>query len=273
MHGASRDSLAAAEERFAAYAAELGDSATLRTVSDQLFGLVTVLTSQAALRRALSDPALPAARKVQVVESLFGEQVLPSTLEVLGDVVGRRWSEPVDLCDAVEVLAAQAAFTVAEQDGRLDEVEDELFRFGRIVEGQHPLRSALTDPALPNERKVALLTALLDGKVAPTTLQVLDYVVSHPRGRTFEDGVEEFARRAAARRQRLVARVTSARPLDAAQQERLANALRRVYGREVQLQVEVDPSLVGGLSVRIGDEVIDGSVAKRLDDVRRQLAG
>jgi F-type H+-transporting ATPase subunit delta len=273
VQGASRESLRTAQERFAAFAEERDDAEVLRTVADQLFATVTVLTSQAALRRALSDPALPAERKGHVVESLFGEQLLPSTLDVLRDVVGLRWAQPVDMCDAVEVLAAQAAFTVAELEGRLDEVEDELFRFSRIVEGQRPLRAALTDPALPTERKVGLLAALLEDKVAPTTLQVLDYVVAHPRGRTFERAVAEFARWAAARRQRLIAHVTAARPLDDAQQERLARALQSVYGRQVQLQVEVDPSILGGLSVRIGDEVIDGSTTKRLDDVRRRLAG
>jgi F-type H+-transporting ATPase subunit delta len=270
MHGASRESLQTAQEEFERAVADLATE-QLQPVARDLFQVVGVLTSQVALRRALSDPAMPAERKSELAQTLFGERISAPALQGLQAVVTKRWAEPGDVIDAVEMLGAAAAFALAEREGVLDEVEDELFRFSRIVDSQPDLRAALTDPGLPGERKVELLKALLEGKVAPPTLEVLDYVVTQPRGRTFERGVEEFARLAAARRERVVARVTSAVALDEAQQERLSRALARVYGREVQLQVEVDADLLGGVVVRVGDEVIDGSIAKRIDDVRRRL--
>lgn len=273
MQGASRESLRTAQERFAAFAEERNDAEVLRTVADQLFATVTVLTSQAALRRALSDPALPAERKGQVVESLFGEQLLPSTLDVLRDVVARRWAQPVDMCDAVEVLAAQAAFTVAEQEGRLDEVEDELFRFERIVDGEPTLRAALTNRNLPADRKRDLVHRLLDGKAAPVTVSLIERAVLFPRGRTIERVIDEFSSFAAQRRSRLIARVTSAVPLTEEQQERLSSALARELGHEVRLQLVVDPSIIGGITVRVGDELLDASVLRQLGAAQRHLTG
>ncbi len=272
MQGASRESLRETQEAFDAAVAGTGADRLTRTAGD-LFAVVGLLASQPGLRRALSDPSLPGDRKGEVIESLLGSQLTAEALAVVRDAVRRRWAEPGDLTDAVETLAAQAAFTGAEREGRLDEVEDELFRFARIVDSQPQLRAALTDPSLPDARKVELLASLLGSKVAPTTLQVIDYVVTEPRGRTFERAVAQFVRLAAARRERLVARVTSAVALDAAQQERLGAGLARVYGRQVQLELEVDPQLVGGVVVTIGDEVIDGSIASRLKDARRRLAG
>jgi F-type H+-transporting ATPase subunit delta len=161
---------------------------------------------------------------------------------------------------------------VAERDGTLDDLEDALFRFGRIVAAQPRLRSVLTDTAVPAQQKVELVRSLLDGKVTPETERLVTQLVASPRGRTLEQGLEEYARYVAERRQRLVALVRTAVPLTDEQKGRLAVILRRIYGFEVHLNVEIASEVGGGISVRVGDEIIDGTIANRLDGARRHLA-
>jgi F-type H+-transporting ATPase subunit delta len=141
-----------------------------------------------------------------------------------------------------------------------------------VVAGQPELRAALADPSLPGERKQGLLGALLDGKVTAVTLSLVNQMVTHPRGRPLNVALEMCANIAARRRQQLIAVVRSAVELSAAQRRRLAGALARSYGHRVHLNVIVDPSVVGGISVQIGDELIDGTAATRLAEVRRRLA-
>jgi F-type H+-transporting ATPase subunit delta len=173
----------------------------------------------------------------------------------------------------VELLAAGAAINAAEGDGVLDEVEDELFRFGRLLEREQPLRAALTDPGLPVDRKLSLLRELLGTRAQPITLRLVEVAVTQPRTGSLETSLEELSRLAAQRRQRYIAQVRVARPLEADQEQRLGASLARIYGREVALQVDVDPTVLGGIEVRVGDEVIDGTVERRLQSVRRTLAG
>jgi F-type H+-transporting ATPase subunit delta len=158
-----------------------------------------------------------------------------------------------------------------EASGGLDEVEDELFRFARIVDRTPRLSLALSDRGLPAERKTALLDRLLQGRVRPTTRRLVERVVSSPRGRGVGRELEALAELASQRRQRSIAVVTVARPLDADQADRLRVAIARAFGTEVVLQVVIDPAIVGGVSVRVGDEVVDGTVLRRLAEARRQL--
>jgi F-type H+-transporting ATPase subunit delta len=270
MHAASRVSLAAARERFDT----LVDSTAVNTaaLSDDLFGVAGLLDGELGLRRALSEPASSADAKIGLLTSLLGEQVSPVTLDLLSGLVRTRWSSPQDLVDAVEILAVQAEVVAAEQAGRLDEVEDELFRFGRILEGEYALRAALADRTLPVERKRELLDSLLRAHATDSTRRLLVRLVTLPRGRTLEAGLEEYAKIAADRRSRLVARVRAAAPLTEEQKSRLASALAHTYGRQVHLNVDIDPTVIGGLSVAIGDEIIDGTIASRIDDARRRMA-
>ena len=272
MQGASRASLASLRSVLAEQTGS-ANAATLAKVSGDLFAVVTLLARQGSLRRTLSDPAVEADAKVRVVDSLFGDRLDPAAVAVVQEVARLRWSEPRDVVDALEALAVESALQQAEDQGVLDEVEDELFRFGRIVDGQPELRAALTDRNLPAARKSDLLHRLIDGKVADVTSSLIERGVVSPRGRTIERVLDDYAQLAAQRRERLIAHVTSAVDLTDEQQERLGEALRREFGREIRLQVVVDPSLLGGITVRIGDELIDGSVLRHLGAARRQLTG
>jgi F-type H+-transporting ATPase subunit delta len=242
-------------------------------MSGQLFAVVSMLTAQGALRRALADPATEDTAKDRVVDTLLGARLEPAALDLVKSAVRARWSEPRDLLDSLEEIAVDLELGGADAAGVLDEVEDELFRFGRILEAQPELRAALTDRNLPPEVKRELLHALLDGKVTDATFHLLERAVLEPRGRTIERALSDLSNLAAARRDRLIARVTSATDLSEDERNGLTEALGRAFGREIRIQVVVDPSLIGGLTVRIGDELIDASVARQLDDARRRLTG
>ena len=271
LAAASRGALRTARKSLTDLAAELPEAAGIAGVSEGLFGVVRLLDSSGQLRRALGDPTTPTAAKESLLDSLLGEQIDPLAMRVLKGIVAERWSSARDLVDAAEVLAVQAAFLVAEADGSLDEVEDELFRFSRIIARDPELRAVLTDRGLDNDRKSALLTGLLGDRARPETLRLVSSLVSAPRGRTLEDGLAEYARLAAEIRERSVARVTTAIRLTDAQEERLAAALARTLGRQVQLQVDVDPAVLGGVLVRVGDEVIDGTTRHHLRAARVAL--
>jgi len=162
---------------------------------------------------------------------------------------------------------------IAERAGTLDDVEDQLFRFGRVLAAEPGLRLALEDPMAPADRKVALLDRLIGDRVDPATRQLLEQAVRAPRGRGSERTVTELVELAAARRERYVAYVTAPAPLTEQQERRLATALARIYGRQASLQVTVDPQLLGGLVVRVNDEIIDGSVLSRLTGLRQRMTG
>lgn len=271
LRGASGESLAEVREFLYRRLAEVGvDPAT---VAEELFEFVRLLDSNHALRRALSDPAYEGDRKAGLADSLVGGQLGDVSREIIDALVRSRWMRAQHLGDAAETLAVLAEVTRAERDGHLHDLEDELFRFRRIVDGQPRLRAVLSDPATPAEHKRGLLSDLLAGKARPATLRLATEVATYPRGRGFDRGMQLYGHIAAQRRERLIAIVRSAVPLEEEQRRRLADVLSNAYGQEVHLNIDVDPDVVGGLSVRIGDELIDGTIAGRLERTRRRMGG
>jgi F-type H+-transporting ATPase subunit delta len=269
MRGASRAALSEARDRLAAAVAEPGTAAGL---SDELFAVVGLLDAQPSLRRALTDPTRPSAARAGLVRSLLEGKVSRATLNTVGGLAAARWSEPADLATATEQLAVLAAAAAADEAGRLDDVEDELFRFGQLVAGTPQLRIALSSPVAPAELKRQLVDTLLAGKVADTSLRLITQAATHPRRRSLDASLTEYARLTAEWRQRLIAVVRVAVPLSDSERDRLAAALAAAFGHGIHLDVLVDPAVLGGISVRIGDEFIDGSVASRLAALRRKLA-
>ncbi|MCO6006195.1 F0F1 ATP synthase subunit delta [Actinoallomurus purpureus] len=267
MIGASRASFVEARERLEA-ALSAGDPAAF---GDELFAVVHLLDREHVLRRALSDPAQPAERRAGLATAVFDGKVSAAVRDFVADVVRLRWVRSVELADAFEELAVSAVAAGAEAQRRIDDLEDELFRFGRIVEAQSALRGALVDRRVPGGPKAELLTTLLEGKTTAATLRLVTEAVTHTRGRSLERALETYGRIAAERRHRLVAVVRTAVELDEGQKTRLTTALSAQYGRDVHLNIEVDPSVLGGISVQIGDEEIDGTIARRLEDVRRRI--
>jgi F-type H+-transporting ATPase subunit delta len=267
MIGASRASFVEARERLEAVLSA-GDPAAF---GDELFAVLHLLDREHVLRRALSDPAQSAERRADLATGVLDGRVSTAVRDFVAGVVRLRWVRSIELTDALEELAVTAVAAGAEQRGRIDDLEDELFRFGRIVEAQPELRGALVDRRVPGERKVELVTTLLEGKTTAATLRLVSEAVTHPRGRSLERALETYGRIAAERRNRLVAVVRTAVELGDRQRTRLVAALSAQYGRDVHLNIEIDPAVVGGISVQIGDEEIDGTIARRLEDVRRRI--
>ncbi len=269
LHGASRDSLAALRDRLAP-ATKSVDPAV---VGEELFAVVSLLDSAVALRRALTDPARSADERAGLVESLLRDKVGPTTLELVGAAVRSSWSRQRDLPGALEYLGILSEILAAEQDGQLDELEDELFRFARLVDSEEALLRALTDRAAPPDRRAGLVRTLLDGKAQPPTVRLVEHAVIAPRGLTLARALESYSKIAAGWRNHLVATIYTAIPLQKAEVTRLADILASRYGRQLHMNVVVDAGLVGGIRVELGDEVIDGSILGRLADARRRLAG
>jgi F-type H+-transporting ATPase subunit delta len=245
----------------------------LLALADELFAVGRLLNGQLALRRALSDPAGRPEDRAALAQRLFGSKVSPTALDLVETVARQRWSHPIDLVDAFSALATEASLDAADARGELDSVEDELFRFGRIIGGDPELARILSDRKASAEGKSALLDRLLSGRVSPVTEQLLRNVLTGPHVGTAENAVERLSDVASRRRGQSVARVTSAVALTPEQEQRLTDVLGRLYGRTIGLQVTVDPSVLGGLVVQVGDEVIDGSIAHRLEAAGRRLAG
>ncbi|MFI9151813.1 F0F1 ATP synthase subunit delta [Streptomyces sp. NPDC053367] len=270
MNGASREALAAARERLDALTdATSVDAARL---ADELAAVTALLDREVSLRRVLTDPAQAGEAKAVLAQRLFGGQVGGETADLLAGMVRSRWSQSRDLVDALEELANTADLTAAQKNGSLDDVEDELFRFGRIVSGSTELRAALTDRAASTAAKSELLRSLLGGRARATTERLVTRLVTAPRGRSLESGLESLSELAAERRDRMVAVVTSAVPLSDGQKQRLGAALAKLYGRQMHLNLDVDPAVLGGIRVQVGDEVINGSLADRIEDAGRRLA-
>jgi F-type H+-transporting ATPase subunit delta len=270
VRGASRASFAALTERLAAE--NVSSAAVATRLGNELFAVVGLLDTEHGLRRALSDPGKPAAEKAAVAGALLHGKITSRAESLVSAAVESRWATSGNMVDAIEQLAVEAMVLAAEAENGLDDLEDGLFRFGRVVSGQPELRAALASTSLPAERKENLLAALLRGKVTGVALRLITQMVVHPRGRGLTGALDMCAGVAARRREQLIAVVRSAVELSASQRRRLAEALAASYGHPVHLNVVLDPSVVGGISVQIGDELIDGTAASRLSAVRRKLA-
>jgi F-type H+-transporting ATPase subunit delta len=270
LQAASRRALAEARERLDRYL-DGASEADAQRLGEELFAAVDLLSGQPVLRRHLADPATDAADRQRLLGAVFGSKLSEPAMDVLRGLVVARWSQPRDLRDAAETLGRLAMLAVAEMQGAIEEVEDELFRAGRLVDREARLRSLLTDPSVPVGKRVELLRSVISGKVHPTTERLLVRAIEAPHGMALDRAAEQLAELAAERRERSVARVSTPVALTDAQLERLATALSRIYGRDMSLQVELDEDLIGGLVVRVADELIDGSLAGRLAAARQRV--
>jgi F-type H+-transporting ATPase subunit delta len=267
MLGSSRAAFAAGRDALAA----LGSGADLSELAGDLFGVTRALDSSASLRRALVDPSRDATAKRALVESLFGSKISPAAMSILNVLVSGRWSDDRDLTDATESLAVEAVVVSAEAAGELDAVEDELFRFGRLVAADPRLRDAFSAHGGDENAKAALVEALLAGKASAQTIRLARQAAVFPRGRRFDRVLETYLAIAAKSREQLTAMVTAAVPLDDAQRQRLGQALSSFYSRTVQINVVLDPEVIGGIRVQVGDEVLDGTILRRIQEAERAL--
>ncbi|WP_404290466.1 F0F1 ATP synthase subunit delta [Glutamicibacter arilaitensis] len=239
-----------------------------------LFAVLEVLDANAGLRRALTDPAREAAAKASLLAQLLRGKVSADAEAVVAELASYRWSSERDISDALETLAVTAVTAVAEQqDGAsgLAKLEQDLFSFIEVVRSNHELQRALDEAQAPAEAKSTLALKLVPN-ASRTSKVLIQQAVAAPRGLKPLTLVERFVELVAKRQQRWIATVTSTVKLSETQLQRLEQGLNKFYGRELNLNISIDPKLVGGLVVKVGDEVVDASVASRVADLRRALA-
>lgn len=241
-------------------------------LADGLFAAADALRSQPALRRAATDPSAPAEAKSALARGLFADRLDAAATDLVAEAVTLRWARSTDLAAALEQLGVVALVKAADAAGEGDRLEEELFTFGRAVADNHELRDALSDPGRSVVDKQQLVASLLEGKASVATVRLARRAVIGIH-LTVTRAIDDYTKLAAESRDRLVALVRSAHPLDDSERGRLADVLAGQYDQPVHLNVVVEPALLGGIRVEIGDQVIDGTISTRLDDARRRLVG
>ena len=265
MGSASRGALAWSKKALAA----LGTGADLATAED-LFRAARLIGESGQLRAVLGDPTADVDAKSALVSRVFSGQVSENAVSLLETIAGRHWSSQDDLLEGIEEIGIRAIARTAPEGVS---IEEELFAFGGAVSSNDELELALANKLGRPERKVSLLDALLSGKAADGTLAIVRQLVLQPRGRRLRVALEDAAAIVADEAGQAIATVTAAAPIGDDQLGRLSQVLSDQYGRKITVNVVVDPAVLGGLRVQIGDEVIDGTIATRLNDVRLKLAG
>ena len=269
LGGSSRQSLVAA--RTALDAAVKGvDAQTASTLSAELFFVADVLGSNISVRRALTDTSRDAAAKGVFIKDLLASKVGKATVGLLTDLSALRWSGAKDLVQVIEQLAIEAEATAANISGELDRVENEMFVISNTISNSSELRKAFKSDA--QVAKAQLAAELLKNASSSTT-KLVSQMVNAWRGRSIESAFADFQWALAARRNRVIALVRVAAPMSQAQQDRLEAALNKQVGQPVRMNIEIDPTVLGGVSVKFADEMVDGSVSNRLAGAARALAG
>jgi F-type H+-transporting ATPase subunit delta len=237
-------------------------------LGDDLFAVVDALESSPSLRRAVTDPGTPEQNRQQLVHAVLDGKVSKTAVDIVAEGAAMRWAGGRTFAAALERQGARATLMAAENADQLENTEDELFRFARLVDGNPGLRNALSDRSVRLAHRQELVGSLLAGKASDATIALAKRAVA-ARERTFGQTIEGYVTLAAAQKNRIVATVRVATPLTAEQRERLQRTLRNQVGRDVAIQEVIDEHVVGGVRVELGDEVIEGTVASRLHDVRR----
>jgi len=271
LGGSSRNSLAATREVLDKSLAGLsGDAAS--ALSTDLFAVVNALGQNVALRRAITDPSRHADEKTALLKDLFGTRISDKALALATSAVSNRWSSPSDLLIAMEQIAIEAEAGAANTRDQLDDLEAEIFAFGRALVANQDLRNALNGNPDAIAEKKALVAQVLKSATS-STRALVSQVVNGLWGRSIENALSDIAHATAAHRSLVVAHVQSAIELTADQKAKLASALSKQVGQAVRVNVETNPKVVGGVSIRFRDELIDGTVISRMAEASQALAG
>jgi F-type H+-transporting ATPase subunit delta len=272
LKGASRQSLAVTRSALEKIISGV-DAATAAKISADLFAMVKVLDSSSAARRALTDYARDESAKSTLGKDIFKGLGSTQALEIVSKMAGLRWSSPRDFGNVLEFLGVQALVASAEKSGSLADLESEIFSVSETIAKSPELRAFFAVRNVVSAPKSELLTSLLSGKVTQATLDLTSYLVDHPRGRNVEAGLNDFAAAIAQIKDRQIAHVVSATSLSAEQISRLAKSLTKTFGREIKVNASVKQEVIGGMSIRVADELIDGTLLTRISQADRLLAG
>ena len=239
--------------------------------ASDLFTILSVLSTSIGVRRALTDSARDSSAKAELISNLFGKNVSGGAQALLASASALRWSNPGEIADGIENLAVQAESACADKNGELEKVESQLFDFAQVLRANPELRQALNTSADTDQSKVTLLEAIVNGKYLTSTINLLRRVVTLRRGRSIDATLAAYAHYVSTRKDQVVAHVKSAVELSDAQLAKLVSTLSKQVGKDVRINIEIDPKVLGGISVRYADDVIDGTIVNRLAEAGRAL--
>lgn len=270
MRATSREAALAVSEAFDSAASSL-DSDALVKASDELTEVIGLLDTNPVLRKRLTEDEDNTAGQVKLVENLFGGKVSPVVVEILSAAVKQRWSSSADFSAALRRQNALIVLTAAERDGVIEQTENELFSVARLLDQNPQLASLLSEHNQDGGKRVELLRSLVGEKVGKLSWILLAHTLELLQGQPADVAFDQLAELAAARRGESVAHVVSAAPVSESQTTRLASVLGTIYGRTISVQTEIDPDILGGLRIAVGDEVIEADVATRLAKAAESL--
>jgi len=269
LGGSSRQSLQVARGALDV-AVKGATGAAAASLSADLFVVASTLHGSLSLRRAITDPSRDASAKEILVKDLFKSLSAPA-IDLTAKVSSLRWSSSGDLVPVLEQLAIEAQASAANIDGVLDRIEDELFTAEQSVTASPELRKALITVGADNA-KVGIIKDLFAKNASPYTVALLSQLVTTLRGRSIEVSFHDYKNALAARRNRVIALVRVAVELTDAQRDRLATSLTAQVGQPVRINIEVDPTVLGGVAIKFADELVDGTVVNRLASAGRSMA-
>jgi len=270
LGGSSRQSLATLRAALdnALKGVSAGDASA---ISSDLFKALVAVDSSTGLRRALTDSSRDSASKSDLISDLFKKSLGGPALSLLAAATALRWSSPSGIADAIEQIAVEAEASAANLGDTLDQVQSEIFHFSKLLIENPDLRTALSERAQSPESKQALLKSIFGAKFAASTNNLLTHSVEGRRARSIEKTIAAYSHAVTARRNRVNAQIKSSIALSDGQAKKLADSLTKKIGQPVHLNIEIDPSVLGGISIRFGDEVIDGTISNRLAEASRAL--
>ncbi|MCP1387311.1 F0F1 ATP synthase subunit delta [Corynebacterium sp. TA-R-1] len=240
-------------------------------VGTELFLIVDQLDAERSLRVAVADPSLEASQREGIIGDVFGAKVAEPTKHIITTAAAQEWSTPREFRTGLVNLGRHALMRGAQEQGQLEQVEDELYQLSVLLESEKELTQHLSDRTATAAQKRGLLASVIYGKVSMFTEALALQVIGRPEHNPVDD-LAALAEQVAELRGKAVARVVAAEELSPSQREALAQKLENIYGREMAIHAEVDPSLLGGMIVRVGDEEIDGSTRGKLTRLRTDLA-
>lgn len=261
MGSASREALSRAQEKLTSQGKKI-----TAVVGAELLDASAVIASSSALRAAVSDAVVDAKVKQQLVASVFAKTSKPAR-EILDEVAANRWSNADDVTDAIENLGIRAEAIVAKTA-----LDEELLSINDVISSDNELELTLGSKLGDADAKGKLVNAVFSGKVSENALRILAHLVQNARGRRIGAMLKDSATIVANQHGYELATVSVAADISAASVKRLEASLAKSYGKPVKLNIVVDPAILGGMRIQIGDDVIDGSVSSRLNELRLKLA-
>lgn len=241
-------------------------------IGNELFSITNVLDHNVQLERALTDPSRPVADKVAVLNTLIGAQAHPMTMEIMTDLVGRRWSRVSDIANAVEDFGVDGMMYYADATGATLQVSVELAELHSALLGMPVLRSELSDDSAPAEARTKLLNSLIGSSdLNKVTKRLAEHATCNLRNRRYLQTVQWLINKFSRHMGESMVTVTTATPLKIEQVKKLVAIYTKKVGRPVHINSVVDPSVIGGMRIQVGDEVTDNTVVAQLQHLNRTV--